>query len=761
MRRRLHGALALVLVSGCAGDDTARLGGSETGDPTSGGSLPGGDESTTSTASRADTRLVGGVEKGPFVVGSSIEVAELDDDGNPTGLVFETQTNNDRGEFELTVEVGSPGLVALEGVGFHFDEVQGSLSLAPITLRALADISSAGTQQAYLNLVTHLTHRRVGALYGAGETLPDAIDQAETELRAALGIGATAFDPGVPGLAMTLLGGDTDANAYAFAVGVVLLQATVDDVGTDGPVDAAFQALANELAVELADDGTITTAQAARIAEAEANLDSDAAMAALQSRFDEIGALDPAPNLHRVLDPDGDELVDIVDNCPHTANVGQEDGDSDGIGDACECGNGIVDPGEACDDADAVPFDGCQPDCTATCERVAVVGAPSERRLDGFAAVGADLLFWDRAAGNADAALWRVSDDVAERVVSDVYYDASAIVALDDAALFGGRTTGPISLWRSDGTATGTTIVEELYDSTFEAVVLDDVLMYRGGTNLVGLELDASDGTPAGTTLLADLAPGPGHGWPRSFARIDDEVWFLTGPCSDLGQELWVSDGTTVGTTMIADVGGAGGCAPATRPPIASLGLMFFTVASGGTTDLWRSDGTAAGTSVLHTGAQQIVPGTVDGDAIFVASNGLWRSDGTVAGTTLVQSFELATTLAALGDVGLVYARQNGLFGLWSTDGTAAGTTQIALLGVTGLGPHAVVGDRLFAFLPDYFTGRRRLWVSDGSPNGTHIVQEWNPTGDNGVQAITVIDGWLYFGASDGATVDPWRCVAE
>ena len=77
-------------------------------------------------------------------------------------------------------------------------------------------------------------------------------------------------------------------------------------------------------------------------------------------------------------DSDGDGIPDAVDNCPNTANPGQEDGDGDGVGDACDycpsrpdpacrCGDGIVDPpNEQCDLGDA--FNG-QPGspCTAGC----------------------------------------------------------------------------------------------------------------------------------------------------------------------------------------------------------------------------------------------------------------------------------------------------------------------------------------------------------------------------------------------------------
>ncbi len=65
-------------------------------------------------------------------------------------------------------------------------------------------------------------------------------------------------------------------------------------------------------------------------------------------------------------DGDKDGFGDACDNCPAKPNKDQKDSNKDGKGDACEtayCGNGLLDKGEACDDGNGLPGDGCSIGC--------------------------------------------------------------------------------------------------------------------------------------------------------------------------------------------------------------------------------------------------------------------------------------------------------------------------------------------------------------------------------------------------------------
>ena len=51
--------------------------------------------------------LSGQFQKGPFVIGSQVSVNELDESLNPTGIVYNIQTSDNLGNFEVALEMAS------------------------------------------------------------------------------------------------------------------------------------------------------------------------------------------------------------------------------------------------------------------------------------------------------------------------------------------------------------------------------------------------------------------------------------------------------------------------------------------------------------------------------------------------------------------------------------------------------------------------------------------------------------------------------
>lgn len=288
--------------SGTTGDSTGETTGESTGETV-------GDTTADSTGGPITVDLVGGIHKGPFVLGSMVSIIALDADGSPTGAVFETVTTSDRGDFSVSLTGVSIAEVVTQG--FYFNEATATLSQAPIGLRAIA-VPEDLEGSLYVNVLTHMAYPRAKAAIVAGTPAAEAIAEAESAVRAALGL----FEPESLAAAsqLDLLGGDDDGNAYLLALSCTLAEAGV--AASDGAApDAAMQELVNTIAATLETQDSLMPESAEQLATGRRRMNGTACMAALEDRLAAIGDLETVvPNVYRVLDFDGDGVVDALDD---------------------------------------------------------------------------------------------------------------------------------------------------------------------------------------------------------------------------------------------------------------------------------------------------------------------------------------------------------------------------------------------------------------------------------------------------------------
>jgi len=360
---------------------------------------------------------------------------------------------------------------------------------------------------------------------------------------------------------------------------------------------------------------------------------------------------------------------------------------------------------------------------------------------------------------------------------------ASAV--LDGRLLFAGFDGTHCGLWRSDGTAVGTTLVKHINPSTPGLGGLRQrTLTVAGHTAYLaeddgehGMELWRTDGTAAGTQLVKDIAPGAATSEPSAMVAVG-ETLFFTAHESDTGWQLWRTDGTSAGTTVVEQFSVASGQRP---DSLTAVGDALYFAADDGVhgRELWTSDGTTGGTRMVadaQPGEDGSFPAqltALGAKLLFTATDPdhgreLWSSDGTAAGTALLADVrpgadygDPTVLTAAAGR--LFFAADDGVHGaeLWTSDGTGAGTRLVsdidpgpggALDNAALLGAPTAIGDTLYFRARGDGVSGGALWRSDGTTAGTRLVSDIVAGGEFGLPYdLTAVDGTLYFGAFTGA----------
>ena len=126
----------------------------------------------------SNASIVGYVQKGQFIKGSTITAYALNDRLIATGESFPSVIKDDLGSFAISAEVAAPYL-ELQAEGYYFVENTGETSTAPIYLNAIVNSLQKNVN---VNLLTTITSGRVKKLINDGQSFNSAKEQAEKEI---------------------------------------------------------------------------------------------------------------------------------------------------------------------------------------------------------------------------------------------------------------------------------------------------------------------------------------------------------------------------------------------------------------------------------------------------------------------------------------------------------------------------------------------------------------------------------------------------
>lgn len=329
-----------------------------------------------------------------------------------------------------------------------------------------------------------------------------------------------------------------------------------------------------------------------------------------------------------------------------------------------------------------------------------------------------------------------------------------------------------LGFFKSDGTTAGTKLIKNIYPYHFTPYYFANVngtLFLSAADSAHGPELWKSDDTRAGTVLVKDIYPGFIGSFPTNLTNVNGTLYFIATDADSTG--LWKSDGTKSGTVLLKHI------SPGQYSPdyfdLTNVNgeLYFFEEDQSGYKgyELFKSDGTAAGTVLV----KDIYPGylgdapsysmNLNGKLLFTATdyaqgNEIWRSNGTAKGTVVLKDICPDVSCYGPDDLtninGTLYfsASDGNGNGLWKSDGTRAGTVLVKEMYGPGFGtiPYNIsnANGRLYfnGYDPDHGV---ELWKSDGTAAGTVLAQDIDPgTGSSNPGNITVVNGITFLTAT-------------
>ncbi len=326
------------------------------------------------------------------------------------------------------------------------------------------------------------------------------------------------------------------------------------------------------------------------------------------------------------------------------------------------------------------------------------------------------------------------------------------------------------TLWKSDGTANGTSEVIDinpggrniyLYKHFIDA---NGTMLFSFYDDQHGYELWKSDGSTKGTAIVKEINPGAYSAWVNSISYLGKNISLFQAYDGKSGLELWRTDGTEGGTWMVKNINhtNTSSSYPVWLTPAPDKkNLIFAGYDPEYGHELRITDGTDGGTRVVkdvYNGSFDswpYLPANLKNSTYFFANidnpipqqdhgsdvhlvSRFWKTDGSPKGTSMISSPALEDLINTHGYVEnppsapvatdnllylVIFNNATYLQELWRTDGTTKGTYAVK----TDINPYynispTPVGKDLYYIDYNLLTYAQELWVTDGTVSGTHTV---------------------------------------
>jgi ELWxxDGT repeat protein len=358
-------------------------------------------------------------------------------------------------------------------------------------------------------------------------------------------------------------------------------------------------------------------------------------------------------------------------------------------------------------------------------------------------------------------------------------------------------------LWKSDGTAEGTVLVKDINPGSGSSIVttydygslkdpeltnVNGILYFVANDGIHGQELWKSDGTAEGTVLVEDIKLGSGSSSPSNLTNVDGTLYFNANDGIH-GTELWALNTNPAVVSPIVSITAlnANAAEAGNKPAVFRISRTGDT--STALTVKYNVDGTATNgqdynqlTGTVTIAADQsfvdiaITPVTdtfPEGSETvtvtlfdqyyqyYIVDPSHTAASASIADDTstvvLTQPYPVKDIFPGTGSSYISYLRNvdgtlfftanDGIHGqeLWKSDGTTAGTVLVkdinpSLSDYFSLYYFANANGTLY-FLND----NTELWKSDGTQEGTVLVKDFNSSGYNNLSYLTSVNDTLYF----------------